>query len=210
MLKIFIADDHAIVREGLKKILKDEFDLKVVGEAQNASEVLEKIRHMACDILLLDMNMPGRSGLDLIKELKTLYPKLPILIVSIHPERRFALRALKAGASGYVTKDSALEELVNAIRKVSSRGKYISASLAEHIAFEIGSNSDHLPHENLSDRELQVLCMLASNKRVKDIANELSICVSTVSTYRSRILDKMNMKTDLEIALYAKENNLVD
>jgi two-component system, NarL family, invasion response regulator UvrY len=210
MIKIFVADDHALVREGLKKILKDEFDLKVVGEAQNATEVLDKLHQVPSDIILLDMNMPGRGGLDLIKELKVLYPRLLILIVSIHPEKRFAVRALKAGASGYVTKDCALEELVNAIRKITTKGRYISASLAEHLAFEIDINSDRLPHETLSDRELQVLCMLASSKRVKDIAHELSISVSTVSTYRSRILEKMNMKNDLDLALYARENNLVD
>lgn len=210
MIKIFIADDHPLVREGLKKIIKEEADMKIVGEAQNATDVFEKLRHTTCDIISLDMNMPGRSGLDLVKELKCQFPKLLILVVSIHPEKRFALRALKAGASGYVTKDTALEELVYAIRKISTRGKYISASLAEHLAFEIDANYSQLPHEFLSDRELQILCMLASNKRVKDIGNELSISVSTVSTYRSRILEKMNMKSDIELALYARENNLVD
>ena len=156
------------------------------------------------------MNMPGRSGLDLIKELKTILPDLRILVLSIYPEEKYALRTLKAGASGYITKDSAIEELVSAIRRIYARGKYVSATLAERLASQLDSNSERLPHERLSDRELQIMCMIASNKSVKEIAGELFLSISTINTYRSRILEKMNMKTDIEITHYAIYNNLVE
>jgi two-component system, NarL family, invasion response regulator UvrY len=210
MIKIFIADDHELVREGLKKILKEEHDIKVVDEADNGDEVLDKIQKIECDIILLDMNMPGKSGLDLIKELKTKLPNLHILVLSIYPEEKYALRSLKAGASGYITKDSAIEELVSAIRRIHDRGRYVSATLADKLASQIDSNSDLLPHERLSDRELQIMCMIASNKSVKEIANELYLSISTVNTYRSRIQEKMNMKTDIELTHYAIYNNLVE
>ena len=210
MIKIFIADDHELVREGLKKILKEEHDIKVVDEANNGDEVLDKVHKSECDIILLDMNMPGKSGLDLIKELKTLLPELHILVLSIYPEEKYALRALKAGASGYITKDSAIEELVTAIRRIHARGRYVSATLAEKLASQIDSNFDLLPHERLSDRELQIMCMIASNKSVREIANELYLSISTVNTYRARIMEKMNMRTDVELTHYAIYNNLVE
>jgi DNA-binding NarL/FixJ family response regulator len=208
MIKVFIADDHELIREGLRKILKDISDIVVVGEAQNSSEVLEKIRKTDCDIIVLDMNMPGRSGLDLIEDLKVIKPQLKILVLSIHPEDRFALRTLKAGASGYISKDTALEELVVAIRKIYTRGKYLSNSLAEQLAFDVGTDQDHLPHENLSNRELEIMFMITSNKSIKDIAAELSLSASTVNTYRARIFEKMNMKTNVELTLYVMNNNL--
>jgi two-component system invasion response regulator UvrY len=210
MIKIFLADDHELVREGLKKILKEESDIQVVNEANNGDEVLYKIKNCDCDIILLDMNMPGKSGLDLIKELKVHLPKLHILVLSIYPEEKYAIRALKAGASGYITKDSAIEELVSAIRRISTRGKYISSNLAEKLASQIDSDMERLPHERLSNRELQILCMIASNKNIKEIANELFLSVSTVNTYRARILEKMNMHTDIELTHYVIYNNLAE
>lgn len=210
MINIFIADDHELVREGLKKILKEEIDIKIVGEAQNASEVLEKMRNTDCDIILLDMNMPGRSGLDLITDLKILKPKLRILVLSIHPEDRFALRTLRAGASGYISKDTALDELVIAIRKIHLRGKYLSDALAEQLAFDVSSDNDRLPHESLSNRELEIMCMIASNRKVKEIAADLSLSISTVNTYRSRIFEKMKIKSNVELTHYAMDHHLVD
>ena len=210
MIKIFLADDHELVREGLKKILKEENDIQVINEATNGEEVLNKIINCDCDIILLDMNMPGRNGIDLIKELKTTLPALHILVLSIYPEEKYALRALKAGASGYITKDSAIEELVSAIRRIYERGKYVSETLAEKLVSQIDASSNLLPHERLSDRELQIMCMIASNKSIKEIAGELFLSISTVNTYRSRILEKMNMKTDIEITHYAIYNNLIE
>jgi DNA-binding NarL/FixJ family response regulator len=210
MINIFIADDHELVREGLKKILREESDMNVIGEAGNATEVLLQMRDSKCDILLLDMNMPGRSGIDLISDLKIMRPMLKILVLSIHPEDRLALRTLKAGAAGYISKDTALDELVVAIRKIYTRGKYLSMKMAEQLAFDVGSDPNLMPHEKLSGRELEIMCMIASNKTVKDIAEDLSLSISTVNTYRTRIFEKMNMKSNVELTRYALDHNLVD
>ncbi len=210
MIKVFIVDDHEIIREGLKKILKEETDLVVVGEAQNGDEVLENIKNIDCDIMLLDMNMPGRSGLDLIGDLKTLKPTMHILVLSIHPEDKFALRTLKSGASGYLCKDTALEELVIAIRKVFSKGRYISTTLAEQLAFDFMPDKELLPHETLSGREQEIMVMLATGKKVKDIAAELTLSISTVFTYRVRIFEKLKIKSNVELTHYAITNKLVD
>jgi DNA-binding NarL/FixJ family response regulator len=210
MIKVFIVDDHEIIREGLKKILKEETDLVVVGEAQNGDEVLEHIKDIDCDIMLLDMNMPGRSGLDLIGDLKNLKPNMHILVLSIHPEDKFALRTLKAGASGYVCKDTALEELVIAIRKVFSKGRYISTTLAEQLAFDFMPDKEQLPHETLSGREQEIMVMLATGKKVKDIAADLNLSISTVFTYRVRIFEKLKIKSNVELTHYAITNKLVD
>ena len=210
MINIFIADDHELVREGLKKILKEEVDMTVIGEADNATDVLIKMRDSKCDILLLDMNMPGRSGIDLITDLKIMRPQLRILVLSIHPEDRLALRTLKAGASGYISKDTALEELVVAIRKIHTRGKYLSVKMAEQLAFDIGSDPNLLPHEKLSSREHEILCLIASNRSVKEIAADLSLSISTVNTYRARIYEKMNMSSNVELTRYAIDHNLID
>ena len=210
MIKVFIVDDHEIIREGLKKILREESDLVVVGEAQNGAELLEKIPNIDCDIVLLDMNMPGRNGLDLLGDLKSLKPKLHILVLSIHPEDKFALRTLKAGASGYLCKDTALEELVVAIRKVHNKGRYLSTTLAEQLAFDIMPEKDQLPHELLSNREQEIMVMLASGNKVKDIAAELQLSISTVFTYRVRIFEKLNIKNNVELTHYAIFNKLVD
>jgi two-component system, NarL family, invasion response regulator UvrY len=210
MIKVFIVDDHELIREGLKKILKGESDIVVVAEANNGVDALEKVRNVDCDVMLLDMNMPGKSGLELLGDLKSLKPELRILVLSIHPEDNFALRTLKAGASGYVCKDTALDELVIAIRKVHLRGKYISNTLAEQLAFEIKPENDLLPHEHLSNRELEIMCMIASGKKIKDIAIELSIGISTVNTYRVRIFEKLNLKSNVELTHYAITNKLVE
>lgn len=210
MIKVFIVDDHEIIREGLKKILKEESDLLVVGEAQNGAELIEKIPHIDCDIVLLDMNMPGRNGLDLLGDLKSLKPNVRILVLSIHPEDKFALRTLKSGASGYLCKDTALEELVIAIRKVHTKGRYLSTTLAEQLAFDIMPVRDQLPHELLSNREQEIMLMLASGEKVKDIAAELNLSISTVFTYRVRIFEKLGIKNNVELTHYAIFNKLVD
>lgn len=210
MLRILIADDHALIREGLKKILKAAQDITVVSEAQNAREVIEEMKKQELDVVILDISLPGKSGLELLKDLKLEYPKLPVLILSMHPEDRFAVRALKAGAAGYVTKESAVEELVKAVRKVVQGRKYVSPALAEKLAFDLETDTGKPPHENLSDREYQVMCLIAIGKSVREIASELYLSISTVNTYRGRILEKMNMKTDAELIRYAVQNQLVD
>lgn len=210
MLRILIADDHALIREGLKKILKAAQDISVVSEAQNAREVIEEMKKQEIDVVILDISLPGKSGLELLKDIKLDYPKLPVLILSMHPEDRFAVRALKAGAAGYVTKESAVEELVKAVRKVVQGRKYVSPALAEKLAFDLETDTGKPPHENLSDREYQVMCLIAIGKSVREIASELYLSISTVNTYRGRILEKMNMKTDAELIRYAVQNQLVD
>jgi two-component system, NarL family, invasion response regulator UvrY len=210
MIKIIIADDHPIVRAGMKQIISEASDMSVGDEASDGRQLLHKVRTESFDVVILDITMPHIDGLDVLKQLKIEKPKLPIIILSIHPESQYALRVLKAGAAGYVTKTSAPEELINAIRKVHRGGKYISPSIAEKLAFQLEADFEVMPHEALSDREYQVLCMLASGKTVTEIADELALSVKTVSTYRSRILEKMNMKNNAELIHYAVQNKLVD
>ena len=210
MIKILIADDHRIVREGLKQILAETPDMTVADEANNAQEVLKKIWDNDYDVLLLDISMPGRSGLDILKQLKSDRPKLSVLVLSMYSEEQYALRALRAGASGYMTKESAPDELIEAIRKVSTGRKYISPSVAEKLAFSLESGDEKPPQETLSDREFQVMCMIASGKTIKAIADDLSLSVKTVSTYRARILEKMRMKNNAELTHYAIQNKLVE
>jgi len=210
MLRILIADDHAIVRQGLKQIVAETRDIVVAGEASNGQELLDKIRVDDYDVVVLDITMPVRNGMDVLKQLRSERPRLPVLILSIHSEEQYASRALRAGASGYLTKESAPDELVVAIRKVSLGGKYISSSLAEKLAFELEIGREQTPHERLSDREYQVMCMIASGKTVTEIAQELSLSEKTISTYRSRILEKMKMKNSAELTYYAIKNQLVD
>jgi len=209
MIKILVADDHAIVREGLKQIVADSPDVVVAGEAVDGREVLEQVRKEHWDLILLDLSMPGRSGIDTLKDLKIEKPKLPVLVLSMYPEEQYAIRALKAGAAGYLTKESAPEELIEAIRKVSQGSKYISASLAESLASHVERNSDKPAHETLSDREYQVMLMIASGKTVTEIANELSLSVKTISTNRVRALRKMGMKNNAEFTYYAIKHGLV-
>jgi len=210
MLKILIADDHAIVRQGLKQIVAETRDMVVAGEASNGQELFNKLKEDDYDVIVLDITMPGRSGMDVLRQLRSERPRLPVLILSVHSEEQYALRALRAGASGYLTKESAPDELVVAIRKVSLGGKYISSSLAEKLAFELEVGREQAPHETLSDREYQVMCMIASGKTVTEIAQELYLSEKTISTYRTRILEKMQMKNNAELTYYAIKNGLVD
>jgi two-component system, NarL family, invasion response regulator UvrY len=210
MMRILIVDDHAVVREGVKRILDDMEDAVLVGEASNGRELLVKATPKSWDVVLLDISMPGRNGLDVLRQLKSLQPTLPVLVFSVHPERQYAVRALKAGAAGYLTKDSIPEELVTAVRKVVARRRYVSAALAEYLALEVARDPETPPHTMLSDRELQVLCMLGSGKTVTSIAAELSLSVKTISTYRRRILGKMHLKTNAELIRYAIHHDLTD
>lgn len=209
-MRILITEDHAVVREGLKLILADHFRKAVFGEARNATEALARVWKDKWDVVVLDITMPGRSGLEVLKEIKRSRPQLPVLILSMHPEDQFAVRLLKAGAAGYLTKESAGEELVGAIRKVVAGGRYISPALAERMASYLTIDVRKAPHERLSDREFLILRMIASGKQVSQIAEEICLSVATVSTYRARILEKMDMKNNSELTRYALEKELVD
>ena len=210
MIKVLIADDHPIVRQGLRQILAGTADMEVAGEAVNSQEALDQVRMGGWDVLVLDITMPGRSGFDILKELKYEQPHLPVLVLSIHAEGQLAVRALKAGASGYVTKENAPNELVKAIRKVVSGGKYISPGLAETLAFGLEAVSDRPRHETLSDREFQVMQLMANGKTLTEIAGELALSAKTVSTYRTRLLEKLNLKSNAELMRYAIQNGLID
>ena len=209
MIRILIADDHAIVRRGLKQIVSEQTDMTVDGEAENARQILDLARTHACDVIVLDINMPGKSGLEVLKELKREYPKLPVLVLSVHSEDQYGVRVLRAGAAGYLTKESAPDELVQAIRRVHRGGRYVSVSLAETLVFELGAETDRPRHKSLSDREYQVLTMIASGKTVGEIGQELSLSVKTISTYRARVLGKMKMRTNAELTHYAIDNQLL-
>ena len=210
MIKVLIADDHAIVRKGLRQIVSETSDIIVAGEAGTGQEVLDGVRANDYDVVILDISMPGGDGLNLLKILKKEKPRLPVLVLSVHPEDQYAVRALRAGAAGYLTKESAPEELITAIRRVSNGRKYVSSLLAEKLAFHLESNTEIKLHEKLSDREYQVLCMLAAGKPVKEISHELSLSVKTVSTYRARILVKMRLKNNAELTHYAIKHGLVE
>ena len=210
MIRILIADDHPVVRQGLKQIVTETSDMAVADEASNAQEVFDKVWNNDYDVVVLDITMPGRGGLDILKQLKVEKSGLPVLILSIHPEEQYAVRALKAGAAGYLTKGSAPEELTAAIRQVSAGKKYISSSLAEKLALHLENDTDKPIHEKLSDREYQILCKIASGEALKEIAQKLFLSEKTISTYRSRILEKMNMKSNAELTYYAIKNGLVD
>lgn len=210
MIRILIADDHAVVRQGLKQIISEQSDMSVLGEADNANELMELMRRQTCDMVVLDMSMPGKSGLDALKDIHAEHARMPVLILSMLPEEQFARRALKAGAAGYMTKESAPEDLVKAIRKIYSGGKYISQTLAEQLATELDVSTDRPLHEKLSDREFQVLLKLASGKSITKIADELALSAKTVTTYRARILYKMNMRSNAELVKYVLEHHLAN
>jgi DNA-binding NarL/FixJ family response regulator len=209
-MRILIADDHAVVRQGLKQILAAAFKRSVFGEAANSQEALERVWKEPWDVVILDLTMPGRSGLEVLKEIKGARPKLPVLILSMHPEDQFAVRLLKAGASGYMTKESAPEELVGAVNKAVAGGRYVSVTLAEKLASLIVHDTQAAPHECLSDREFLILRLIASGKTVGQIARELSLSVKTVSTYRARLLEKMSMSNNSELVHYAFQYQLVE
>ena len=206
-MRILIADDHAIVRKGLRQIAEESKQI-AVGEACDGQEALDKVRGERWDALVLDINMPGRHGLDVLQAVRDLQPALPVLILSMHPEDQYAIRVLRAGAAGYMNKDAAPDELVHAIHKVVSGGKYISPALAERLAFEVSGQNDKLPHEKLSDREYRVLIMIGEGKSVGQIAVDLALSVKTVSTYRSRVLEKMNLNNNAEMIRYVIDHNL--
>ena len=208
MIKILIADDHAIIREGLKQILAEEPDMKVTGEAGNADELFELLTKDVWNAVVLDINMPGKSGLEALKDLKKIYPDLPVLILSMYGEEQYGVRALKAGASGYLKKASATTEFVSAIRTIVKGKKYISPTLAENLADNITIGNHH--SNKLSDREYEILCKIALSKSTEDIANDLCISVHTVYSYRNRILEKLNLKTNVELTQYAIQNKLID
>ena len=210
MLRVLIADDHAILRRGLIEIMMRELENPVCGEAENARQVLAQVRSQDWDLVILDVSMPGRSGIDVLADLKLARPKLPVLVLSMHPEDQYGKRVLKAGAAGYMNKNSAPEELIKAIRKVLAGGRYVSPALAEKLALELKEDHVQLRHETLSGREFEVLRMIASGKTVTQIAEELHLSVATVSTYRARILEKMHMTTTAELMHYAFHNHLVE
>jgi len=209
-MRILIVDDHAVVRDGVKTIVGERFGKVVLGEASTANEALELARQEEWDAVVLDISLGARSGLEVLKELKQLRPKLPVLILSMHSEAQYARRAFKAGASGYITKESSHAELVTAINKVIEGRRYVSAALAEKLVFDIERGTGGPPHESLSDREFEVMCLIASGKTVTEVAEVLSLSDKTISTYRARILEKMDMKTNAELTHYAIKNKLVD
>jgi len=208
MIRILIADDHAIVRSGLKQILEENPDMKIVAEHDNGIDVLNWLRANMCDVVLLDISMPGKSGIEVLKQLHLEKPKLPVLVISIYPEDQYAVRLFKAGASGYLTKECAPDVVVEAVRHLADGKKYISAPVAGMLADEFGGNDGKLPHQTLSDREYQIFLLFASAKTSTEIAAALSLSVKTIGTYRSRILEKMRLRNNAELMRYAVENHL--
>jgi DNA-binding NarL/FixJ family response regulator len=207
-MKILLTDDHAVVRQGLKLILADHFRRAIFGEARNAQEAISRVARETWDVAVLDITLPGRGGLEVLQEMKRLRPRMPVLILSMHPEDQFAVRMLKSGASGYLTKEGAGEELVGAIEKVIAGGRYISSSLAERMASYLDMDVQKAPHERLSDREFLVMRMISSGKTVSQIGKELSLSVKTISTYRARVLSKMDMKNNAQLTHYAVQKGL--
>jgi two-component system, NarL family, invasion response regulator UvrY len=209
-MRVLIVDDHAVLRRGLRETIAESFSKVAFGEARTAQEAVDHVRRRDWDLVILDISLPGKSGLDILGDLKRLRPKLPVLFLSMHPEEQYARRSLKAGAAGYLTKESVPDELKTAVRRVVTGGRYVSAALAEKLAFDLRKGNDLPLHELLSDREFQVLRMIAEGKTVKNIADEISLSVKTVSTYRARILEKTGMKTTADLIRFALQSGLVD
>jgi len=209
MINILIADDYPVVRAGLKQILQETTDIRIMAEADHAQAVLDEAANHPIHVVLLDLSMPGRSGMDVLQDLKRLFPDIRVLVLSIYPEDQYAVRVLKAGADGYMNKDSVPDELINAVRKVSVGGRYVSPSLAEKLASDLQESRHGDLHEKLSNREYQVLCWMASGKTVKEIADELHLSLKTISTYRARILEKMHLRNNAELIHYAVTKRLV-
>ncbi len=210
MIKIVIADDHEIVRAGLKQIIADEEDMEVAGESNSGEKLIELVKKNDYDVVLLDLKMSGMNGIEVMKHIRSMKPDLPVIVLSMHAEDQYAVRTIKAGASGYITKETAGDNLIAAIKKVFAGGKYISPTLAETLADSIASGGGEQPHEHLTDREFQVMCMIASGKTVSEIGAELFLSVKTISTYRQRVLEKMSMKNNSELTRYVIKNNLLD
>lgn len=209
MLKILVCDDHSMIRVGLKQVLLKALGV-VVGEAQNAQEVIEQVRGKNWDAVIMDITMPGRSGLDILQDIQLARPKLPVLIMSMHDENQFAVRVLKAGAAGFISKHSVPEELIKAVHKILAGGKYVSPSVAEKMILDLGQETDRKPHEALSNRDLQIACMFAIGQTNKQIADELSLSIKTISAYRARILEKLNLKSNAELTRYAIKQGLIE
>ena len=207
-IKVLVADDHEIVRQGLKTLISEHTDLSIAGEAENGDQVLKIVKKTKVDVVLLDFDMPEKNGLDTLVELKALYPKLPVMILSIFPEDHYGTRFLKAGASGYLQKSSATDKLIDAIRKVFNGGKYISSALTDKLVTGLNKDKEQFLHESLTDREFQVFRLLATGKKLKEMADELCLSINTISTYRSRILQKMDLKSNADVIRYAIENGL--
>jgi len=207
---VLIADDHAIIRQGLKLILSDTEDMELAAEADGGVMAMQLLRSVECDVVLMDISMPDRNGIDTLRLIKKEYPRLPVLILSMHPEEQYAIRALRAGAAGYLSKQAAPEQLVTALRQVASGKKYVSAEVAEELANAIGEDLDRPPHEKLSDREYQTLCMISSGKTLTQIAEQLNLSVKTVSVYRARLLEKMRLHNNAELTHYGLKHGLVD
>jgi two-component system, NarL family, invasion response regulator UvrY len=210
MIKVFIADDHTLIREGIKNLIGLETDIKLVGETSDPYSVIDTINKTKCDILILDISMPGKSGLDILKEIKIAQIDVKVLMMTMLPEEQFARRALKSGAAGYLTKDSASEEIITAIRKIANGRKYVSPSLAEKLAEALDESIEKEPHEILSDREFQILRLIAQGKSQTEIGEELAISTSTVNTYRSRILEKLNLHSNADIIHFAYKHKLIE
>lgn len=210
MIKVYIADDHQLIREGLKKILKGEDGITIAGDTGSADEILPFLGSNEINVVVLDLNFPNRNGLEILKDIKSLHPDTAVLILSMHPEEHYAVRALKAGASGYLTKESASEELLRAIRKAGAGGKYLSATLAEKLAFDLDATLGKASHQVLSDREFEVMVLIAKGKPQNEIAGDLNLSPSTVNTYRGRILEKMGFKSNAELVQYAVKNKLIE
>lgn len=209
MIRVFIVDDHALIREGLKSVLREEHDITVVAEAGDGNDLCAALRKKPCDVVLLDISLPGKNGLDLIGSIREQLPGVRIIMLTIHPEERYAAHAFKLGAAGYVTKDCTTRELVAAIRKVVSGGVYVSARFAEIMAVGLRSGHPDKPHELLSGREFEIFRLLASGRKVDEIAHDLCLAKGTIYTYRSRVLEKMNMDNDSELTRYAVEKGLI-
>jgi len=210
MINVLIADDHVIVRKGLLQVLSGEQDIKVAGEASNGQEALEMIRKNDYNVVILDIALPGKSGLEILKQVKIEYPVLPVLILSMYPEEHYAVRVLKAGGAGYITKENANTDLATAIRTAANGKKYITTSIAEKLAAEVSPGSMKLPHEKLTDREFNILCLIARGKSSSQIADELALSVKTIATYRSKLLEKMGLKSNSELTCYAAQHKLVE
>lgn len=210
MIKVLVADDHAIVRRGLRQILAETTDIMVAGEAGSAAEVMTLVREQRWTVIVLDISLPGATGLQLLSEVKREKPEIPVLVLTAHPEDQYAVRAIRAGASGFLNKESAPDKLIEAVRKVASGGRYVGAELAETLASVLAGEGKGEPHERLSDREFEIFKMLASGKTVSEVAHELSLSVKTVSTHRTRMLKKMEMRTNAELTHYAMRNRLVE
>ena len=208
MIDVLIIDDHAIVREGLKQILADREDMTVTGEADDGGKALQLLSEKKFNVAVLDISLPGRNGLEVLKEIRKLHPRTQVLMLTVHAEEQYAVRALRAGAAGYLTKESAPDELVTALQRIAMGKKYLTLSLAEHLAMTLGEDRAQPPHELLSDREYQVMCMIASGQKITRIAEELNLSVKTVSTYRARLLHKLNVSSNAEVTRYVMDYSL--